>query len=377
MSSKITDQELINQIAKRSPKGRSPVYQYEIDETTGKSCISLSPLSVLDETEEDYGLKADMFINESIPENTKRAYIGDIQYFFNWKAKAIDKIQSAKDAKFPVEEKDILEFIFHNLEEMPIEIENSLIADGWKRERGLHSVATVKRRLISVTILHKMNNQPDPCASHKVKSLLSAMEKKHGKQKKSKAITKNVLENLLTTCSENSLIDIRDKALILFGWASGGRRRSEIANAVIENLQENADGDFIYHIEKSKTDQKGKGHDVPVKGKAAIALREWLKASKVSSGKLFRSVGKGGKIGDKITEVDINRIIKKRCEKAGYDPKQYSAHSLRRGFITEAGKQGCPLGDTMALSGHKSVPIAMQYYESGAVINNKAANLVD
>lgn len=373
MPQDLTVYEVADAIAKNCPKGITPIYPIVVDEQSGKPIgvdFINGPYCVLDETEEDYGLKADSFINDSIPENTRRAYLGDIQYFTQWATYALPRIWPIK-----VSEEIVLKFIFHHLQEMPSELENILISSGWKRTRGLHSLATVKRRLISLSIFHKFNELADPCESSKVKSLLSAMAKTQEKQKKSKAITKNVLENLLMTCSEDSLIDVRDKAILLFGFSSGGRRRSEISHAVIENLEETVEGDFIYHISKSKTDQTGKGHDVPVKGKAAFALREWIKLSGITQGRLFRSVSKGCKIGEKITEVDINRVVKKRCEKAGYEPTQYSAHSLRRGFVTEAGKQGCSLGDTMALSGHKSVSIAMGYYESGAVINNKAANL--
>ena len=69
-------------------------------------------------------------------------------------------------------------------------------------------------------------------------------------------------------------------------------------------------------------------------------------------------------------------MVKRRCEKAGYDPKLFSAHSLRSGFVTEAGKQGKPIGDVMELSGHKSVTTAMGYYQVGNLENNTAANLV-
>ena len=375
MPSKINDFQLADLNASKWPEGKKPIYAVIADPNNGQPLgvdFVNGPWCINDETEEDYRLKADTVITDSIPENTRRAYLGDIQYFTQWVTYALPRVWPIK-----VSEEIVLQFIFHHLQEMPVDVENILISSGWKRTRGQHSLATVKRRLISLTIFHKFNNQEDPCDTPKVKALLSAMAKTNRQQKKSKAITKNILENLLATCSEKSLIDIRDKAILLFGWASGGRRRSEIADAVIENLEETVDGDFIYRIAKSKTDQTGKGHEVPVKGIAALALREWIKASGVNEGKLFRSVSKGNKIGEKITEVDINRIVKKRCEKAGYDPKQYSAHSLRRGFITEAGKQGCPLGDTMALSGHKSVNIAMGYYESGAVINNKAADLME
>jgi integrase len=375
MSSEIDDYKLADAIAKKYPNGVTPIYGCIIDKESGESLgvdFVNSPFCVLDETENDYGLKADSFIQDSTPENTKRAYLGDIQYFTQWVTYAV-----SPTGNYPVSENTVLKFIFHHLEEMPSDVEESLISTGWKRNRGLHSLATVKRRLTSLTILHKFNKDADPCDTQKVKSLLFAMAKTKGKQKKSKAITKVILENILSSCSNSSLIDIRDKALLLFGWASGGRRRSEIADAVFENLEETSDGDFIYHISKSKTDQAGRGHSVPIKGKAALALREWIKGAFITGGRLFRSVSKGGKIGEKITEVDINRIVKKRCERAGYDPTQYSAHSLRRGFITEAGKQGCPIGDVMALSGHKSLSTAMEYYESGAIINNKASNLVN
>jgi integrase len=54
-----------------------------------------------------------------------------------------------------------------------------------------------------------------------------------------------------------------------------------------------------------------------------------------------------------------------------------SAHSLRSGFVTEAGKQGVALGDTMALTGHRSVHTVMDYYQSGEVGGTRAARLMD
>jgi len=319
----------------------------------------------------DYGLKADVFNNENTPINTNRAIRGDIKYFYQW---AI----CVQSLPLKISEETILKFIFQHLKEMPCEVEEKLISSGFKRFKGLHSLATVKRRLVSVTISCKKNNLKDPCNTKKIKDTLATFARISREQKKSKAITKQVLDNLVITCSNRSLLDIRDKALLLFGFSSGGRRRSEISEADMKYLEENSDGDFTYRIAKSKTDQTGKGLTVPIKGRAAHALREWLLITDVKEGKIFRSVKKGGlKIGENITPVDINRIIKRRCKLAGYDETAFSAHSLRSGFITEAGKQGCSLGDTMDLSGHKSVAVAMGYYQSGNVLNNKAANLAD
>lgn len=366
-----SDIEVANAMASKYPKGIVPIFPVIPNKNGNPMGIDFlnSPYCLNDETEEDYGLKADSIINAATPENTRRAYTGDILYFRQWVIHAYET--------WPAKESVILKFIIHHLDEMPADIEEPLLSSGWKRTRGTHSVATVKRRLTSIAILYKFNNLSDPCDTPKVKALLSAVSKTKGQQKQSKAITRNVLDNLIAVCSGKTLIDIRDKALLLFIFASGGRRRSEAAEAIFDNLDETVDGDFIYNIAKSKTDQQGNGKPVPIKGRAAAALREWLKSANITIGKLFRSVSKGGEIGQALTGVDINRIIKKLCKRAGYDSSQYTSHGLRRGYITEAGKQGCSLGDTMALSGHKSVSIAMKYYESGAVINNKAADLVE
>lgn len=323
-------------------------------------------------TTHDYKSKADSFINSSRSKNTKRAYIGDIKYFFAWLS------ISHPEVMWPITEDIVLKFIFHHAAgEMPIEIEEQLIAKGIKSKRGPHDIDTVRRRLVALSVLHKINNQPNPCDTHQVKNLLTAMHKQYNSQKKAKPIMKVTLENILAACNGDSLKDIRDKALILFGWASGGRRRSEISEAIYENLTETPEGNYIYKMQRSKTDQKGIGRDVPIKGAAAMSLRAWLQASQIRTGRLFRSIAKGGKkIGEKLTDVDVNRIIKNRCQKAGYAIDQYSAHSLRSGFMTEGGKQRKPLGDLMAMSGHSNFQIAQGYYQAGDVINNTAADLL-
>lgn len=311
--------------------------------------------------------KINEIISMSTPSNTKRAYTGDMSYMLRW-------AETAK-IKFPFNENAVITFILHHLEEMPLSIDKCLVEYKYKKKLGCHSYATVYRRIVALSIFFTSNKMTDHTKSKKVKSLMKALKKTRLPYNKSKAITKEVLENIIDSMGD-ALIDVRDKAILLFGFSSGGRRRSEISEAIIENLDENADGNYIYHISRSKTDQTGKGHDVPIKGKAAMALKKWIFESNICSGAIFRSLKKSGLIGDILNPIDINRIVKKRCQKAGYDPKKYSAHGLRRGFMTESGKQGCALTDAMALSGHRSVSTAMGYFETGSVMNNTASELI-
>jgi integrase len=217
----------------------------------------------------------------------------------------------------------------------------------------------------------------NPCRSKAIRYLLQKLTKKYGDSRPAgKAITKDILNDMLETCGDK-LIDIRDAALLLFTWGSGGRRRTEVVVADMKDLLKTPEGDFTYTIPHSKTDQQGSGHTVPVKGRAARALQKWLSAAGIMDGPLFRAVNVAGVVRGALSDADVCRIVKRRLKKAGYDETKFGAHSLRSGFVTEAGRRGKPLGDVMQLTTHRTVGTVMKYYQAGNIINNSAANLAD
>jgi integrase len=191
------------------------------------------------------------------------------------------------------------------------------------------------------------------------------------------ALTRSPLERLLATCN-GDLRGVRDRALLLFAWASGGRRRSEVAEARMEHLERAGETGYIYRLAHSKTDQSGRGAasepGKPIMGVAAAALTAWLDASGVREGPIFRRVARG-KVTEPLSAQAIYRMVKQRAKVAGLDG-EFGAHSLRSGFVTEAGNQLVPLGEVMQLTGHKNVATALRYYQTGAVGQSKAANLL-
>jgi hypothetical protein len=52
------------------------------------------------------------------------------------------------------------------------------------------------------------------------------------------AVTRNVLDRLIATCATDRLADTRDLAILLLAFASGGRRRSEVARLSVEQLRD-------------------------------------------------------------------------------------------------------------------------------------------
>ncbi|WP_353506469.1 site-specific integrase [Variovorax sp. J31P207] len=189
----------------------------------------------------------------------------------------------------------------------------------------------------------------------------------------------NSIESTTTPC-DDSLKGKRDRALLLFAWASGGRRRSEVSEAVFENLHRGDQGAYLYTLASSKTNHNGKirPEDVkPVVGSAAEALDAWLKASGITSGPLFRRILKNRKLGiDGLSGTAVRDIVKARCALAGVG-EDYSAHSLRSGFVTEAGRQNMPRQETMAMTGHWSTDTVAGYFRAGAAQVSAVARMRD
>jgi integrase len=310
-------------------------------------------------------------VREYTSENTRLAHLGDLVYWQAW--------LSALGFSFttPITEREVISFIVQHAEGLDADIDQKLVEQGFKLKPGPHKLSTIKRRVGSLSVFLVDAKWHNPCHNAEIKKLLSKLTKKYGTSRAAgRAITKDILDDMLATCGDK-LIDLRDKAVLLFAWGTGGRRRSEVSSAIMDHLTRTSHNEFIYNIPSSKTDQEGKGAPVPVKGRVAKALNDWLAASGLMKGNVFRSISKNGAIGDKLSPIDIHRIVRRRLKAAGYDETQFGAHSLRSGFVTQAGMSGKPLGDVMAMTTHRSVNTAMRYYQSGNILNNPAGNLAD
>ena len=72
----------------------------------------------------------------------------------------------------------------------------------------------------------------------------------------------------------------------------------------------------------------------------------------------------------------VARIVQRRARLAGLSG-DWGAHSLRSGFVTEAGRQAVPLGDVMAMTEHRSVNTVMGYFQAGSLLASRATCLLE
>lgn len=323
---------------------------------------------------------------EASSDNTTRSYRSALRYWAAWHLARL-----GRQLSLPVAEGAVLQFIVDHASrttgdggtafELPAEVDQALVAAGVKAKAGPAAISTLAHRLTVLSRVHVLAEVANPCQAAAVRQALAQAKRAYAKRgqtaRKKPALTRNPLEAMLATCDE-SLRGKRDRALLLFAWASGGRRRSEVAGAVHERLHRD-DLDFVYELGASKTNQAAEPRpedQKPVAGMAAAALRAWIEACGASSGPIFRRIDAGDRIGAGLSASGVREIFKLRCAAAGLDAS-FSAHSMRSGFVTEAGRQGVTLAETMALSGHRSIATVSGYHRVGAALASPAARLLD
>jgi integrase len=257
------------------------------------------------------------------------------------------------------------------------------------RTAGPHAPDTVRRRLASWSTLTKWRGLAGAFASPALKSAIRlAVRATPGprKRKSAKAVTGDVLAKMLATCTTRSLRDSRDRAILMVAFASGGRRRSEIAGLRLEQITveppiETEDGPLLpsraIHLGRTKT--SGADHDevVYLTGRPVEVLDAWIEAARIESGSVFRKVDRWGNVSTRALEPGaVNAIVKQRAEMAGLEPEEFSAHGLRSGYLTEAANRGIPLQEAMEQSRHRSVQQASSYYNSATRRSGRAARLL-
>jgi site-specific recombinase XerD len=233
--------------------------------------------------------------------------------------------------------------------------------------------STLKRRLASISILHKAKGHYiDMKHPIIVENLMGIKRAIGSNQKGKKPLLINdlkLLVNAIHQSKEKDLRKNRDKALILIGF-SGGFRRSELVDIEYEDIEFVAEGVKIF-VKRSKTDQSGEGmtkgipyfdneNFCPVK-----ALENWIRVSDLKKGKIFN-----------ISDKSVALTIKKYANYAGLDGHKYAGHSLRSGFATSTAESGAEERNIMAMTGHKSTEMVRRYIKEANLFKNNALNKI-
>ncbi len=324
------------------------------------------------------------FIAAGTAANTVRSYRSALAYWSAWLQLRYGR--ALGDAPLPaaVAVQFVLDHLARPLADggwahlLPPGIDAALVAARVKGKLGPLAFNTVSHRLAVLGKWHRINQWDSPTEAPALKTLLREARKAQSRQgvnvRKKTAIVLEPLQALLATC-DDGLRGIRDRALLLLAWSGGGRRRSEVVGLQVGDVRQLDADTWLYALGATKTDTGGVRREKPLRGPAAAALTAWLIAAPAESGPLFRRLYKGNRVGHTALSADqVARIVQRRAKLAGLEG-DWAAHSLRSGFVTEAGRQGTPLGEVMAMTEHRSVSTVMGYFQAGSLLNSSATRL--
>lgn len=329
--------------------------------------------------------RVDAILEDQLAAHTKRAYRKALELWCLWYRLRYGQALPLP-VPVPVVQQFVIDFVPHRTGDawshgLPEAVDAWLVELKAKAKSGPWSLATVLARLAALGTAHRWQQLPSPTEAPEVTRLLESLKRQHAaagiRQKQSDAITAADLKQMLAVCEED-LRGLRDRALLAFAFASGGRRRSEVVAATVEDLVRQPDGSWLYAMRVSKTNPTGEiqaDSRKPVTGMAAELLTQWLAASDVQTGAVWRRVVKG-RATTPLSPAAVRGIVIARAKQAGLEGN-ITAHSLRSGFVTEAGKQEAPLPDVMAMTGHKSVQTLLRYYRPAELSRKRAAKLLD
>jgi len=233
--------------------------------------------------------------------------------------------------------------------------------------------STLKRRIASISVIHKIKGYYiDTKHPLVMENLLGIKRLMGSNQKSKKPILINDLKQIIDLINKLKIKPkrkLRDKALILIGFA-GGFRRSELVALEYEDVEFVREGVKIF-VRRSKTDQSGEGMTkaIPSFDKAMYCpvahLQDWLFEKENKKGKIFS-----------ISDKSVALIIKKYANLIGLDGEKYAGHSLRSGFATSTAESGAEERNIMAMTGHKTSQMVRRYIQEANLFKNNALNKI-
>ena len=335
------DSTLLSRPNIEPPEGPQPADAEALGRPTGV------PISAIDCTDQ---LRAEVeaYVQAGIAPATKRAYRADLDRFRAW------------GGTIPATDAQVAAYLADHAAAL--------------------KVSTLTRRLAAVSIAHDARDLPNPVRTPLVRATMHGIRREHGAaQRQAKPLLREDLFVVLAAMGDR-LKDLRDRALLLIGFA-GGLRRSELI-AINCNELERAQQGLILTIRRSKTDQDGVGRKIGVPCGRTIhcpvrALENWLSAARIEDGPIFRSVDRHGRVcASRLSGEAVSLIVRDRMATAGFDPTGYSGHSLRAGFATSATRAGVSTFKVRQQTGHASDAMLSRYIRDGELFLGNAAGVL-
>lgn len=230
-----------------------------------------------------------------------------------------------------------------------------------------YKVATLRLRVAALGARHREAGLAFDARHPVLTTVLAGICRRHGSRPSRKQpLLREDIAAMVAAIDGGSLVALRDRALLLLGFA-GALRRSELVGLHCKDIEYSRHG-LVLGLRSSKTDREGRGQEVALpRGRdpgfcPVTALQSWLAAAAIDSGPVFRRLYRSGRLGSEpLSDRAVADLVKTRAAAVGLDPARVGGHSLRAGLATSAALEGADLVSIMRQTRHKSVDVARGY----------------
>jgi integrase len=246
---------------------------------------------------EDLLARARAYVTHSHAKNTLDAYAADWKHFSAW-------CDDHKRRALPASPETILCYVVDLVDR--------------------YTVATIDRRLSSIGYYHKQARHGLPTKDPEVERTMRGIRRAKGIAPNGKSPILTPLLRQMVAALSDDLPGLRDKALLLIGFA-GAFRRSELVGLQVRDIQI-GDAGLIVTLRRSKTDQEGasftKGIPIGIRDATCpkCGLEAWLQLAGITSGPVFRPIDRWGHVGDHaLSSLGVARAVKRALTAIGLE----------------------------------------------------------
>ncbi len=235
------------------------------------------------------------------------------------------------------------------------------------------SIATVRRYVASIARMHRAAGLDDPTKDETVRLAVRRTARTNGtRQAQADALNRPAVDRMIAAAGD-SVRERRNVAMLALQYDTM-LRRSELVALDVEDVTRQEDGTGTVIVRRSKSDQAGEGAVCFIAADTIVQLDAWIAAAGITAGALFRSVRKAGRVGERLNDRDVPRILKEMAKAAGLTINP-SGHSARVGVAQDMTAAGLGLAEIMQAGRWKSPAMPARYSENQQARRGAAAKL--
>jgi integrase len=264
----------------------------------------------------------------------------------------------------------------HKLRALPATPETVILFATDLTKNGERKVSTIQRKFSALAKIHLHLGLASPTHAPLVRQFLSGLRRELGVAVDRKRPVMVDDLKVIIQALPDTLIGTRNRCLLLLGFA-GAFRRSELVALNTTDFETTAEG-LVVAIRRGQTDQVGEGRVIGIPYGTGItcpvrAVQDWLAASGIQSGPVFRQVNRHGQIlPGRLSGEAVALVVKQYVERLGFDPHRFAGHSLRAGLAVSAAAHGKSERSIMRQTGHRVSESVRRYINDGQLFRDNA-----